>query len=160
MFFSLPCPKSVPSTVSLPTLNHGNSLFSLPHLPHIQSYWLFHRSDTFLPTLLLPLVTATIISCQNEGNSLLARLSVVFMSHSVKATVLTMTYKALHNLAPLRYLSDAPHLLAPFSPALPFLDHSLQASTISTWHWLFPRMAFLLISAWLIPSPPSSLCSM
>lgn len=47
MFFSLPCPKSVPFTISLPAVNHGNSLFSLLHLPHIQSYWLFHRSDTF-----------------------------------------------------------------------------------------------------------------
>lgn len=71
MFFSLPCTKSVLSTV-LPPLNYGSSIstvawarilgvllvFSPPLIPHpvLLSFPLkiYHKSDHFLPALLLP----------------------------------------------------------------------------------------------------------
>lgn len=169
--FSPPCPESVPSIVGLPVLSSTapvaqdrtlRTLFSLPHLPYVQSspvgffiymttFFFFFFTNYFYhwsqaPSF-LAWIWATVFYLGFPLSSCLR----------VKAKVLTMTYKALCTW-PHFVTSLMPLLLAHFTAALPLLDHILPASTVQTLHWLFPLpRVSVLISAWLILSPPSSL---
>lgn len=118
--FSPPCPESVPSIVGLPVLSSTapvaqdrtlRTLFSLPHLPYVQSspvgFFIYMTTFFFFfYQLFLPLVTGTIISCLNLGNSLLSGLSIVFMSQS-KSQSPYNDIQGLMHLATICHLSDA-----------------------------------------------------